>query len=220
MWHLGIETANYYVVPAIKYKYIPDFPLCIPANRILMKDKLWKQMPWTTSASAWSQLCFVLPLLFRVRAMVLFDLLLLLLGVWASVRPATCGEGLLAEQQKLIYWIWSKTAPGTETKPWVFVVEELLPRRDRTAWQSWAWLKYCRGLCTKCLVVEFVVGREAGGKDVVTWSSSLIPSCFCWKLTVEGGKRHFWLWASGSKPGCHLSQGSVGPSCLWRSWPL
>lgn len=112
MWHLGIETANYYVVPAIKYKYIPDFLLCIPANRILMKGKLRKQIPWTTSASSWSKLRIVLPLLFHISVMVHFDLLLLLLGVWASVRPATCGEGLLAERWKVICWIWSKTAPG------------------------------------------------------------------------------------------------------------
>ena len=153
MWHLGIETANYCVVSATKYKYNPDFPLFIPANRILVKGKLCKQIPWTTSASAWSKLRFVLPLMFHVSVMVLFDLLLLLLGVWASVRPATCGKGLLAGRWKVICWIWSKTAPGTETKPWVFMKEEPLPWRDRTDWQRRALLGFGyqvsrRGFCS------------------------------------------------------------------------
>jgi len=102
MWHLGIETANYYVVPAIKNKYIPDFPLCVPANRVLTKGELHKRVPWTPSASAWSVMRSVPPLPSQVGAMVLSDPLLLLLGVWASVRPAASGEGLLAERGCLL----------------------------------------------------------------------------------------------------------------------
>lgn len=35
---------------------------------------------------------------------------------------------------------------GTETETAVFVMGEPLRQRDRTDWQSWAWLKYSRGL--------------------------------------------------------------------------
>lgn len=49
----------------------------------------------------------------------------------------------------------------------------------------------------------FAVGRDAGGKDVVTWSSSLIPACFCWQLTVKGGEKAFLapgVWAQARLP--------------------
>lgn len=53
-------------------------------------------------------------------------------------------RGLLAVMPKVV-WV-CKTA-GTESKSWwVFVMEELLPQRDRTDGQCWVWLKCCWSL--------------------------------------------------------------------------
>lgn len=60
------------------------------------------------------------------------------------------------------------------------------------------------------------VGREAGEGDVVTWSSSLIPSCLCWQPAVKGGKG-----ISGSGHlGPSLAATSVCLSQFWRFWSL
>lgn len=100
---------------------------------------------------------------------------------------------------------------GTKAKPQVFMVEEAPPWRVRTDGSAWPG-RNAAGVCAGWLVVEVRAGRRAGGKDVVTWSSSLIPSCLCWQL--KGEERHLCLWAAWPEPGCLLSQGSAGPSCL------
>lgn len=108
-----------------------------------MKDKLGKQIPWTTCASAWDKPRSVSPGLLCVTVMVLFDLLLLFHGVWASVSPATCGEGSCLCCQRSFE---SAKLQGQKVNLVVFVMEEPLPQRDRTGGQCWAWLKCCWSL--------------------------------------------------------------------------
>lgn len=56
---LGIETANYYAVPAIKCKYIPRFPL--HPDQEDFNEGWSEEVPYNTCAPALSMLPFVLP---------------------------------------------------------------------------------------------------------------------------------------------------------------
>lgn len=169
-----------------------------------MKDKLCKQIPWTTWASACNEPCSLSPVLLRVAVVVLFDLLLLFPGAWASCQSCHLWRGLLAVLPEVI-WV-CKTA-GTETKPCSFCDGKATSPKEQNWWAV---------LSLAEMVLEFAAGREAGEGDVVDWSSSLIPSCFCWQPAVKGGKG-----ISGSGHlGPSLAATSVGLSRLWRSWPL
>lgn len=95
--------------------------------------------------------------LLRVPGMVLFDLLLLFHGVWASVSPATCGEGSWLCCQRSFEPVKLQGQKGNLGGLFCD------GRAGSPKGQSW-WAV----LSLAEMLLEFAAGREAGEGDVVT----------------------------------------------------
>lgn len=172
-----------------------------------MKDKLCKQIPWTTCASAWDKPCSVSPVLLRVAVMVLFDLLLLFRGEWASVSPATCGEGSWLCCQRSFE---SVKLQGQKWNLVFFVMEEPLPQRDRTDGQCWAWLKCCWSLQLGERLERGMLSLE-----VPLWS--LLAFVGSQQLKGEKAFLALGIWAQAWLPPQLASAASEDPG-PYRSW--
>lgn len=187
VWALGTETANYVVVPAISTNTSLIFPSASqPMGSSWRKscaDKFPEPLvPWDELCPApWAAPCAWDGAFWSAAA-----------APWGLGICQSCHlwRGLLAVLPKVL-WL-CKTA-GIENKPWGFIL----------------WWKSRVPKGTELVgSVELGWGLQLGERLERGMLSLEVP---LWSLLAFvgsqqlKGKRHFWLWASGPKPGCHLS---------------
>lgn len=152
-----------------------------------MKEELCRQIPWATGALRRAVSCTLGCSLCLGWSFLICCCCPMGSGHLPVLPPV---RGLLAVLPKVL-WV-CKTA-GIESKPWGFIL----------------WWKSRVPKGTELVgSVELGWGLQLGERLERGMLSLEVP---LWSLLAFvgsqqlKGKRHFWLWASGPKPGCHLS---------------